>query len=71
MNLDNLTAKDLRRAATVKERIEDLREQLAEIFGKPGARSIAPPGPRKGIPWTAAQRRKFKATMRARRFHKA
>jgi hypothetical protein len=72
MNITNLTAQDLHRAAGVAERLEELRQQLAEIFSENGAPNIARRAPRTGAnTWTAAQRRKFKATMRARGLHKA
>lgn len=62
MNLLNLTAADLRRAAALADQITALQTALAGILGTPSA------GPtRKLRAWTAARRRKFLATIRRKR----
>jgi len=58
----NLTSKQLRRAAALKEKIQSLEEQLSRLLGSGAALA----GPRKRRRMSAAARARIAAAQRAR-----
>ena len=63
MNLFDLTPEQLKRAASIKEQIEDLHRQLRAILGAP-ATSV--PAPKNNRPMSASVKKKIAATQKAR-----
>ena len=63
MNLFDLTPEQLKRAASIKEQIEDLHRQLRAIRGAP-ATSV--PGSKKNRAMSASVKKKIAATQKAR-----
>jgi len=65
MNIANLTPKQLRRAAAIKEKIQSLENQLNRILGSPAkATSSAVVKPKRKM--SAAARRKISLAAKAR-----
>jgi hypothetical protein len=62
MNLQDLTINQLRRAATIKEQIEDLNRELRSLLGAPNK----PASPAKKRTMSAAAKRNIAAAQRAR-----
>jgi len=62
MNLQDLTIHQLRRAAAIKEQIEDLNRELRNILGVPGKSEA----PTKKRTMSAAARKNIAAAQRAR-----
>jgi hypothetical protein len=62
--LSALSAEDLRRAATIKERIDSLQNELAQILGSESVKSTPQAGTRKRM--SAAGRARIAAGARAR-----
>src|SRR5882724_2393328 len=65
MLLTNLSSRDLHRAANLKERIDDLQEQLNALLGAAAATESAPPA-RKKRRMSAAGRARIRAAAKAR-----
>jgi hypothetical protein len=63
MNLFDLTPEQLKRAASIKERIDGLNKQLRGILGAPAVLRFAPT---KNRSMSAAVKRKIAAAQRAR-----
>jgi hypothetical protein len=63
MNILELTVNQLKRAAAIKEQIEDLSKELRGIFAGPG-KSAAAPGKKRTM--SASVKRKIAAAQRAR-----
>jgi len=63
MNLHDLTVNQLKRAAAIKQQIEDLNRELGSILGEP-AKSAA--GPKNQRRMSAAVRKKIAAAQKAR-----
>src|SRR6266568_7819648 len=63
MNLLDLTVNQLKRAAAIKERIEDLNKELRSILGAPATTRAAP---RKKRTMTAAMKKQLAAAQKAR-----
>ena len=63
MNLHDLTVNDLKRAATIKQQIEDLNKELDRILGAP-ARSGAASNNKRTV--SASARKKIAAAQKAR-----
>ena len=63
MNLHDLTVNQLKRAAAIKEQIENLNKELRAILGAP-ALSVA--APKKNRTMSAAVKRKIAAAQKAR-----
>jgi hypothetical protein len=61
----NLSAQQLRRAATIKEKIQSLENELGRIFGS-AAKSVAAVAPKKRRKMSAAGRAKISAAAKAR-----
>jgi hypothetical protein len=61
----NLSAQQLRRAATIKEQIQSLENELNRIFGSP-AKPVAATAPKKRRKMSAAGRAKISAAAKAR-----
>ena len=60
-SITNLSPKELRRAADLKERIEVLQEELSELLGDGGSEGQAP-----GRRFSAGTRARMRAAQRAR-----
>lgn len=67
-SLSNLSARQLRQAAKLKDKIADLQTELNRIFGASEKASAAPAGKvrRKRKPMSAAAKAKIAAAARAR-----
>jgi len=63
MNLFDLTPEQLKRAASIKERIDGLNRQLRSILGAPATSRAAPPRNRT---MSTSVKKKIAATQRAR-----
>jgi hypothetical protein len=63
MNLLQLSINQLKRAAAIKEQIEDLNKELRGIFAGPGKSAVAP---KKTRTMSAAAKRNIAAAQRAR-----
>ncbi len=63
MNLHDLTVNQLKRAAAIKEQIENLNKELRTILGAPAQSAAAP---KKNRPMSAAVKRKIAAAQKAR-----
>ena len=63
MNLFDLRPEQLKRAASIKERIDGLNKQLRDILGVPAVSRVAPTSNRTMSP---SVRKKIAATQRAR-----
>ena len=63
MNLLELTVKQLKRAAAIKEQIENLNQELRAILGAP---AISGAAPKKNRTMSAAVKRKIAAAQKAR-----
>jgi hypothetical protein len=63
MNLHDLTANQLKRAAAIKEQIENLNKELRAIFGAPAMSGAAP---KKNRTMSASVKRKIAAAQKAR-----
>lgn len=63
MNLFNLTVDQLKRAAAIKEQIEDLNEELRAILGEP---VDSRPGRKRKRTLSAAAKKKIAAAQKAR-----
>jgi len=63
MNLFDLTITQLKRAAAIKEQIENLNKELRAILGAPAIPGAAP---KRNGPMSAAVKRKIAATQKAR-----
>lgn len=61
----NLSAQQLRRAATIKERIQSLENELGRIFGS-STKPVAAAVPKKRRKMSAAGRAKISAAAKAR-----
>jgi hypothetical protein len=66
MNISDLSAAQLRRAAALKERIENLHKELTRVLGTAPPAAVAPNGRRKKRRMSAAARRKLSAFQKAR-----
>ncbi len=64
MNILDLTPNQLKRAAAIKEQIENLSRELSAILGAPA--KSAPNSNRKKRPMSAAVKKKIAAAQRAR-----
>jgi hypothetical protein len=62
----NLTAKQLRRAADLKERIDALQEKLGELLGAPAPAPVVATGKRKRKKISAAGIARIRAAQKAR-----
>ena len=65
MNLSDLSSSQLRRAAAIKERMENLQKELTGILGPATPAATAPVGQKKKFKMSAAAKKKLSA------FHKA
>src|SRR5262245_7869277 len=63
MNLLDLTPEQLKRAASIKEQIEDLHKKLRAIVG---ASATSGPAPKNNRPMSASVKKKIAATQKAR-----
>ena len=61
----NLSAQQLRRAATIKEKIQSLENELGRIFGS-STKSVVAGAPKKKFRMSAAARRKISLAAKAR-----
>ena len=61
----NLSVQQLRRAATLKEKIQSLENQISQILGSTGKRATSP-APKKKGGMSAAGRARIAAAARAR-----
>ena len=66
MNISDLSALQLRRAAAIKERIAKLQRKLARILGTAAPVDAAPDGRRKKRRFSAATRKKQSNAQKAR-----
>lgn len=66
MNISDLSATQLRRAASIKERIEKLHKELANIVGTAAPAATAPDGRRKKRKMSAAAKKKLSDFQKAR-----
>ena len=64
--LTNLTAKQLRRAADLKERIDALQEKLSQLLGAPAPAPVVETGKRKRKKISAAGIARIRAAQKAR-----
>jgi hypothetical protein len=63
MNLFDLTPEQLKRAASIKEQIEDLHRQLRAILGAP---ATSGPAPKNNRAMSSSVKKKIAATQKAR-----
>jgi hypothetical protein len=68
MNLTNISASGLRKAAAIKDKIEELQSELENLLGSGGNGRVAPPsdGRKKERTMSRAARAKIAAAQRAR-----
>jgi hypothetical protein len=66
MNLPDLSLQDLKRAITIKTKIDNLKSKLARILGNGAPTQKAGNGRRKRRKMSAAARKKIAAAQRAR-----
>jgi len=66
MNISELTASQLRQAATIKEQLERLQKELASILGTDTTSVTAPDGRKKKRTVSAATREKMAAAQQKR-----
>lgn len=69
MNIENLSAKQLRRAATLKDKIESLQSELTRLLGTEIGNGLTAPktdGRKKRRTMSAAAKAKIGAAQRAR-----
>jgi hypothetical protein len=66
MNISDLSASQLRQAASIKEQLENLHKRLAGIVGAPAASPAPAAAPRKKGTITAAGIARIKAAQKAR-----
>src|SRR5216117_980889 len=66
MNISDLSAAQLRRAASLKERIENLHKELTSVLGTATSGPTAPKGRRKKRTMSAAARALISAAQRKR-----
>ncbi len=66
MNLSDLSAAQLRRAATLKEQLEKLQQELASLLGAPAAPQAPAAAPKKKGKLSAVGRANIRAAQKAR-----
>ena len=66
MNLSDLSAAQLRRAATIKEQLENLQKELTTLLGAPAAPQAAVAAPKNKWKMSAAGRANVSAAAKAR-----
>jgi hypothetical protein len=65
-SITNLSVQQLRKAATLKEKIQALEKELNQLLGSPTVKVSAPAAPKKKFKMSAAAKAKISAAAKAR-----